>query len=617
MILSAEQRSLLRRSFVFNPVVINFVLNGIIAWLVYGRSPAVPLSTWIVDTLLTSFLIPFLTCLIVVPVVWQLVRQGDLSAVTWSRADFWWLRWLPAGKWARSAVVGLVTAVLGTLIIAGLLLLLDIEALAGSRFIFFKAGYAALVAALVTPFLALAALGDVSKAVAADPQAAAAALPIAQLPPGTTARSHRQALQQDMIGTIEQLATQGAMLRIPLLGPVYGYFLNDPELIRVVLVTQAERYHKPSNVKSAAKSMNIENVFTTDGQVWQTLRKVMQPAFHTHRINNYAAIMAGYSAEMVNGWQDGEQLDVPAQMMDLTLGITTRALFGADMRGEEAAAAIVRFIELFYGRISALPLPGWLPTPANREMRRQLAIIEAWLSPMIAERKAQEEASDDVLSLLIEAQKVDTSGILTDHQVRTEVMNLFVAGYEVVAHTLAFTLYLVAKHPPVEARVLAELQAVLDGQPLTLEQAARLQYVDLVIKEAMRLLPVTTVLTRQTATSVQLGGYTLPKNRLIFFAPWTLQRDPRYFPDPLSFKPERFDPQGGQPIPKYAYLPFGGGPRICLGNAFALLQMKINLATIWQHAHLHVAPGYELQPYYAFNTRPKDGLPMIVSCRQP
>jgi cytochrome P450 len=362
--------------------------------------------------------------------------------------------------------------------------------------------------------------------------------------------------------------------------------------------------------------MNIENVFTTDGQVWQTLRKVMQPAFHTRRINNYAAIMASYSAEMVNGWQDGQLLDIPAQMMDLTLGITTRALFGADMRGEEAAAAIVRFIELFYGRISALPLPGWLPTPANREMRRQLAIIEAWLSPMITERKAQEEASDDVLSLLIEAQKVDTSGILTDHQVRTEVMNLFVAGYEVVAHTLAFTLYLVAKHPPVEARILAELEAVLNGQPLTLEQAARLQYVDLVIKEAMRLLPVTTVLTRQTATSVQLGGYTLPKNRLIFFAPWTLQRDPRYFPDPLSFKPERFDPQEGQPIPKYAYLPFGGGPRICLGNAFALLQMKINLATIWQHAHLHVAPGYQLQPYYAFNTRPKDGLPMMVTCRQ-
>jgi cytochrome P450 len=416
-----------------------------------------------------------------------------------------------------------------------------------------------------------------------------------------------------MIGYLEHIAKQGDLVRIPLLGPIYGYFLNDPDLIRVVLVTDADRYHKPSNVKNAAKSMEIENVFTTDGEVWRALRKVMQPAFRAHRINEYATIMANDSEEMVARWQNGQLLDIPAEMMDLTLGTTTRALFGADMRGEEAAAAIVRFIELFYNRISSLPIPGWLPTAANREMRRQLDIIEAWLSPMIAERKAQVEPSDDVLSLLIEAQKVDSSGVLTDHQVRTEIMNLFVAGYEVVAHTLAFTLYLVAQHPLVEERILAELDAALGGRPVTLETSSRLHYLELVIKESMRLLPVTTVLTRQSATPVRLAGYMLPKNRLIFFAPWTLHRNAEYFPDPLAFKPERFDPEHGQPIPKYGYLPFGGGRRICLGNAFAMLQMRINLATIWQHAHLEVAPGYEFQPLYAFNTRPKEGLPMVVN----
>ena len=614
--LSSEQRSLMRRSFFLNPIVINFVLNALSAWIVYGRTPTIPVSTLVVDTLLTCFLIPFLTCLIVVPVVWQLVRQGDLSAAAWSRDDFWWLRWLPDGKWARALAIGLAATVLGIIIISGVLLLLGIENMAGSTFVWFKAAYAAVLAALITPFLALASLGDVSTAVINDPRAAAVASPIAQLPPGTNASNHRQAMQQDMIGYVEYIATQGDLVRIPLLGPIYGYFLNDPDLIRVVLVTDADRYHKPSNVKNAAKSMKIENVFTTDGEVWQALRKVMQPAFHTRRINKYAAIMATYSEEMVARWQNGAQLDSPAEMMDLTLGITTRALFGADMRGQEAAAAIVRFIELFYGRISSLPIPGWLPTAANREMRRQLDIIEAWLSPIIAERKTQDAPSDDVLSLLIEAQKVDKSGVLTDHQVRTEVMNLFAAGYEVVAHTLAFTLYLVAQHPAVEERILAELDAVLEGQPVTLETANRLHYLDLVIKESMRLLPVTTVLTRQSAMPVQLAGYNLPKNRLIFFAPWALHRDAGHFPEPLAFMPERFDPEHGHPIPKYAYLPFGGGPRICLGNAFALLQMKINLATIWQHAHLEVAPGYELQPHYAFNTRPKEGLPMIVTCRQ-
>lgn len=616
MMLLPEQRSLLRRSFVVSPLIINFVLNGLIAWLVYGRTPAIPVSTLIADALLTCFLIPFLTCLVVVPIVWQLVRQGDLSAVIWSRDGVWWLRWLPEGKWARALAIGLAAAVAGTLIVGGLLLLLNIESMAGGTFVWVKAAYAAVLAALVTPFLALASLGDVSAAVINDPRAAAVASPIAQLPPGSNASNHRQAMRQDMIGYVEHIATQGDLVRIPLLGPVYGYFLNDPDLIRVVLVTDADRYHKPANVKNAARSMQIENVFTTDGEVWQALRKVMQPAFHAGRINNYAGIMAAYSEEMVARWQDGEQLDIPVEMMDLTLGITTRALFGADMRGQEAAAAIVRFIELFYGRISSLPVPGWLPTADNREMKRQLNIIETWLTPMIAGRKVQEEPSDDVLSLLIEAQKADTSGILSDHQVRTEVMNLFAAGYEVVAHTLAFTLYLVAQHPAVKERMLAELDAELAGQQVTLETVSRLHYLDLIIKESMRLLPVTTVLTRQTAVPVRLAGYSLPAKRLILFAPWVLHRDAKYFPEPLTFKPERFDPDHGQPVPRYAYLPFGGGPRICLGSAFAMLQMKINLATIWQRAHLDPAPGYKLQPHYAFNTRPKEGLPMIVTCRQ-
>ncbi len=182
MILSTEQGSLIRHSFALNPIVINFVLNGLIAWLIYGRTPVVPLQTLTVDTLLTSFLIPLLTCLIVVPIVWQLVRQGDITAVAWSRSDFWWLRWLPDSKWVRALVAGLATAVLGTFIIIGLLSLLGIENMAGGTFVWFKAGYTAVLAALVTPLLALASLGDASTDVVNDPDAAVVAIPIAELP---------------------------------------------------------------------------------------------------------------------------------------------------------------------------------------------------------------------------------------------------------------------------------------------------------------------------------------------------------------------------------------------------------------------------------------------------
>jgi cytochrome P450 len=617
MVFTTAQRQFLGRSFFINPAVINFVVNGLLAWLIFGSRPLV--TVWgtegiVADTVLTFFLLPFLTCLIVVPLVWQMIKQGDQAAVPWRRSDIWWLAWLPQNKWLRAVSIGGTSALGGSALLLGLLYLLSVETLSANGMIFLKAGYCALLAALVTPLLALASLADVSQDLRQTTGKVTEAIPVAQLPPGLP-KSHAKAMRADMIGYMEHISQQGDLLRIPLFGPIYGYFINDPDLIREVLVTQAKVFHKPFNVKYAAKGMGIENLFTADGELWQVLRKVMQPAFHARRIDNYAQIMVGYAHEMLAGWRDGQHLDVPAAMMDLTLGITTRALFGKDMRGDAAAKAIVRFIELFYDRISGFPLPGWLPTPANRELKKQIAIGNAWLSPMIAERKAETKPYDDVLSMLIEAQKADPSGYLTDHQVRSEITNLFAAGYEVVANTLAFTLYLVSENPAVEERIQAELDQVLGDSPVSLESLGQLKYVEMVVKESMRLLPVTTVLTRQTNAKVELNGYTLPKDRLVLFSPWVLHRNEAYFPEPLTFRPERFDPETGQEIDKYAYLPFSGGPRVCIGNAFAMMQMKINLATIWQQYRLTLVPGHTLELAYALNTRPKNGLPMVIQQR--
>lgn len=617
MVLTEEQRLLLRRSFIITPAVINFVLIGGIAWVIHrGRSSV---ALWGadgmgIDIILTSFLLPFLTCLIVMPIVWRLFEQGDQSAVSWTRFDFWWLAWLPQGKWARAVEIGAATALGGSAILLSGLDLLKIENLSPNGAVVLKASYGAVLAGLVTPLLALASLADVSRYLRETPGKATEAIPIAQLPPGSQ-KSHLQMMKTDMIGYIEHIAPQGNLLRIPLFGPIYGYFINEPELIQEVLAKQANAFEKPFNIKYTAKGMRIDNLFTADGELWQALRKLMQPAFHARRIDNYAQIMIDYSRQKISAWRDGQRIDVPAEMMDLTLGITTRALFGKDMRGDDAARAIVRFIELFYNRISGLPVPAWLPTKVNREMRRQIAIIEAWLSPMIAERKAESRSYGDVLSMLIEAQKSDSTGLLTDRQVRTEIMNLFAAGYEVVAHTLAFTLYLVSKNPAVNDRMQTELDLVFGREPISLDGVGQLKYLEMVLKESMRLLPVTTVVSRQTAAKAELKGYTLPKRRLVLLSPWVLQRNEAYFPEPLTFQPERFDPENGQEIKKYAYLPFSTGPRICIGNAFAMMQMKINLATIWQRYRLTHAPDHTFEPFYAFNTRPKNGLPMIVHQR--
>lgn len=460
----------------------------------------------------------------------------------------------------------------------------------------------------------------------------------ATTPAGKTHRGHLRAMREDMIGYLEHLAQQGDFLRLPL-GLGSAYFVNSPDLVQEILLKQARKFQKPFIVKYTAKEFFGENVFTSDGELWQVLRAAIQPAFHAQRINAYASIMVDYTKGMISQWQPGQVIDIPQAMMDLTLGITTKALFGQDLRNDEAGRAIIRFIELFFQRLSGFPIPAWLPIPSNWEIKRQIAIIDRHLSPLITERRQSFEEHDDVLSMLIQVQAADTTGLLTNQQIKNEVLNLFAAGYEVTAHTLAFTLYLISQHPDVEARVFDEIDRVLGQRAITqgvapavgcpfaerLEEKGcraiatsdleQMPYLEMVLKESMRLLPVTTVVSRQAVEDVVLNGYTLPKNSVVLIAPWTLHRCPEYFPNPLSFDPERFDRDHKDNIPKFAYLPFSAGPRICMGNAFAMMQMRINLATILQSYRLSVAPGYQFEPFYSFNTRPKNGLPMTVEAR--
>lgn len=441
-------------------------------------------------------------------------------------------------------------------------------------------------------------------------------IPTAQAQTGNSMFAHLREMRSDMITYLEHLAKQGDFLRIRL-GPVSAYFVNHPDYVREVLVTQAHKSQKPFGVKQAARALFGENLFTSDGEVWRVLRAAQQPAFHAQRVNTYGAMMAAHTIQMVERWRTDQVIDLPQQMMDLTLGITTKALFNVDLRGEEAGQAIIRFIELFNERIAApVPIPGWLPTPRNREMKRLIGVADALLQPIIEERRATGEDKGDVLSMLLLAQKEDKTGILTDHQVRNEINNLFAAGYEVTGNTLAFTLYLLAQHPAVEATLLQELDTVLGDRPVTVGDLAQLPYLEMVIKESMRLLPVTTVVARQSVETIHLDPYVIPKHQTVLVAPWTLHRHPAYFPDPLQFDPDRFNAKRREAIHKHAYIPFVTGPRICLGNAFALLQLKINVATILQRYHLTVASDYHFEPCFRFNTRPKNGLPMVVHSRK-
>ncbi|MEO0755951.1 MAG: cytochrome P450 [Cyanobacteria bacterium J06648_16] len=423
---------------------------------------------------------------------------------------------------------------------------------------------------------------------------------------------HLRAMRQDMIGYLEDLSQQGDFLKVPL-GLATAYYLNHPDDIREVLVRQAEFFHKPSTVKWAAEGLFGENLFTSDGRLWQVVRQTLQPAFQSQQIRDHAQIMIDETVAMAKQWQPGQTVEICQAMMDLTMGITSQAFFGVDLRDRPEAKGIVRFIELFNQRISGIPVPGWLPLPATLEMKRYIADTNQLLTPLIAERRRNPKPYTDILAMLVQAQTTDETGLITDKQVCNEVKNLFAAGYEVTANSLAFALYLIQQHPNVEMQLRAELDQVLGQRTITFEGLAQLPYLECVLKEAMRLLPVTTVFARQSTETVTWADRTIPKNAAVLISPWTLHRRADIYPEPLTFNPDRFEVSVRSQIPKFAYLPFSGGTRICLGQAFAMTQMRINLATILQRYRLSTPSDYVLEPYFSFNTRPKNGLPMQIA----
>ncbi|TWH42612.1 cytochrome P450 [Dulcicalothrix desertica] len=441
-------------------------------------------------------------------------------------------------------------------------------------------------------------------------------IPVATPPTTTRRRSHTSAMNDDMLGYLEHLAQQGDFLRIPfgILGS--GYFLNHPDLAQQVLLKQAKKFQKIFTVKYTAKGIFGENLFTSDGELWQVLRSIINPAFNAQRFNAYASIMTDYTKIMISQWQPGEVIDIPTAMMDLTLGITSRAFFGEDLRDNQIGQAIIKFIELFSQRISSFPVPIWIPIKSNLEMKRLFALIDNHVGSITVKRRQSGEDYGDILSMLIQAQASDTTGLLTNEQIRNEVLNLFAAGYEVTAHSIAFTLYLISQHPEVEARLLDEINQVVGDKTVTISNLNQMPYLEMVLFESMRLLPVTAVVSRQAIENVVIDDYIIPKNSLVLVAPWTLHRRSDYFPEPLRFDPDRFNSQHKDNIHKFAYLPFSGGPRICIGNAFATMQMRINIAMILQRFKLTSLSDYQLQPIFNFNTRPKNGLPMLTHARK-
>ena len=377
-----------------------------------------------------------------------------------------------------------------------------------------------------------------------------------------------------------------------------------------------ENTQKPAAGDIFAIRREPDVVKLISGRAWLRQRRLSQPAFHRERIASYANIMTGYAEQLVANWENGEIRDIHQEMMRLTLRIVIRALFNTESGeiGTISTAMNVLMRSSTGIRLLLPPIARYLPTPGMVLFRRSVRQLDETVYRIIATRRSNETGSGDLLSMLMQVRDEDGSR-MTDKQLRDEVMTFLLAGHETTALALSWTWHLLGQHPKVEQQLHAELDRVLEGRAPAVSDLPMLTYAERVIKESMRLYPPAWSLARTVIKEFEIGGYRIPAGANVVMSQWIMQRDPRYFSDPDKFDPDRWLLEKSQKLPRFAYFPFGGGARQCIGGSFAMMEAVLLLATIAQRFQFKAAPGHPVTAIPSFTLRPKHGIRMILQKR--
>jgi cytochrome P450 len=396
------------------------------------------------------------------------------------------------------------------------------------------------------------------------------------------------------------------------------YLLNHPDLIEEVLVTKNKIFIKDKGLKTrSSRRLFGQGLLTSEGDFWLRQRRLSQPAFHKERIAGYGAVMVRDTTRMINQWKNGEVRDIHADMMRLTLGIVAETLFGTDAtaNAEVVGSALEIVSEQFssQGGISQL-LDNLFPTPNYLKFEKVVQRLDEIIYQIIDQRRAHTGDRDDLLSMLLKARDDDGSR-MSDKQLRDELMTLFLAGHETTALTLSWTWLVLGQHPEVERKLFEEIESVLGERMPAVADLPRLQYTDMVVKESMRLYPPAWMIGREAMEDCEIGECRIPKGAQVLMSQWSMHRNPAYFSDPIRFHPERWQMEESKRLPKYAYFPFGGGPRLCIGNAFAMMEANLILATIAQKCRLELQPNQKITPMPSITLRPKEGVLVTVRKR--
>jgi cytochrome P450 len=422
----------------------------------------------------------------------------------------------------------------------------------------------------------------------------------------------------DSIGYLTRCAREfGDIVFFRFLG-VPACFVNRPDYIESVLVTQNNNFVKSKDYRAMRRVLG-NGLLLSEGDFWRRQRKLIQPAFHQERIAAYANIMTDHAQRMLSSWSDGQTLDIHEAMMHLTLGIVAKTLFDADVshEAEDVDAALSILMGKFLRQAGlALLLPKWVPLPTSQLLKRAVGRLDKVIYGIIEQRRASGQMSGDLLSVFLQVQ--DDEGIgMTDRQLHDEIMTLFLAGHETTANVLSWTWFLLGQNREVEEKLIEELMRVLGGRVPTPADLPQLVYTDMVLRESMRLYPPVWVIGRRALAPFRLGEYELPADTNVLISQLILHRDARYFPEPLRFNPDRWSPSDPRAasLPRFAYFPFGGGPRVCIGAGFAMMEAVLLLATIAQQFRVQIVPGQKVKMQPTVTLRPRNGIPVTLKRR--
>lgn len=440
---------------------------------------------------------------------------------------------------------------------------------------------------------------------------------------GNTLTGVLDQMAEDTPRFLAQLAnSHDEIVRFRIFGNTF-YLLTSPELVREVLVTRVAAFPKDDRDISLLSRIIGKGLVTTNGDEHRRQRALTQPAFHHRRIEAYARTMVDYTEEMLDGFTDGQTRDIAHDMMNLTMFIVTKSLFGAGKdtmaaEAERVGEAIHMLQEIADAEfVGPFVLPEWLPTRTNRDRKQYRAVVHGVIDRMVTERRAAGAITDtgDLLSMLLLARDEDGAP-MSDREVRDQLLTLFVAGHETTSNALTWTWYLLSEHPAAAARLHEEVDRVLGDRPPTLDDLPNLPYTLQVLKESMRLYPPAWVLNiRRAAAATVIGDYTVPKGALIWLSPYAMHHQARFFPEPERFAPERWTPDAEKALPRYAYMPFGAGPRVCIGNGFAMMEAHLIVAAMARRVSLALAPDQTIEKAARVTLSNRTGMRMRVAAR--